>query len=55
MLRALEAGEFIPYFQPVVHGDTKQWSGAEVLMRWNHPKEGWCARICLFRLPNIRD
>ncbi|MBJ7371345.1 cyclic diguanylate phosphodiesterase [Pseudomonas koreensis] len=40
MMRALEAGEFIPYFQPVVHGDSKQWSGAEVLMRWNHPKEG---------------
>ncbi|MDI2590295.1 EAL domain-containing protein [Pseudomonas sp. N3-W] len=38
--RALEAGEFIPYFQPVVHGDTKQWSGTEVLMRWQHPKEG---------------
>ncbi len=27
-------------FQPVVHGDNKQWSGAEVLMRWKHPKEG---------------
>lgn len=40
MLRALEAGEFIPYFQPVVHGDSKKWSGAEVLMRWDHPKEG---------------
>ncbi|WKV86372.1 EAL domain-containing protein [Pseudomonas sp. B24_DOA] len=40
MLRALEAGEFIAYFQPVVHADTKRWSGAEVLMRWNHPKEG---------------
>lgn len=40
MQRALDAGEFIPYFQPVVHGDTKKWSGAEVLMRWNHPKEG---------------
>ena len=40
MLRALEAGEFIPYFQPVVHGDSRQWSGTEVLMRWKHPKEG---------------
>jgi EAL domain-containing protein (putative c-di-GMP-specific phosphodiesterase class I) len=40
MQRALEAAEFVPYFQPVVHGDTKTWSGAEVLMRWNHPKEG---------------
>ena len=38
--RALEAGEFIPYFQPLVYGDTKKWSGTEVLMRWNHPKEG---------------
>ena len=40
MQRALEAAEFIPYFQPVVHGDSKSWSGAEVLMRWQHPKEG---------------
>lgn len=40
MQRALEASEFIPYFQPVVHGDGKNWSGAEVLMRWKHPKEG---------------
>ncbi|KJH78081.1 EAL domain-containing protein [Pseudomonas sp. ES3-33] len=40
MQRALEAREFVPYFQPVVSGDSKQWSGAEVLMRWNHPKEG---------------
>ncbi|MBV7554160.1 cyclic diguanylate phosphodiesterase [Pseudomonas sp. PDM28] len=40
MQRALEAAEFIPYFQPVVHGDSKRWSGTEVLMRWKHPKEG---------------
>ena len=38
--RGLDAAEFIPYFQPVVRGDTKQWAGAEVLMRWQHPKEG---------------
>jgi EAL domain-containing protein (putative c-di-GMP-specific phosphodiesterase class I) len=40
MQRALEASEFIPYFQPVVHGDSKRWAGCEVLMRWKHPKEG---------------
>ncbi|VVO44908.1 EAL domain-containing protein [Pseudomonas fluorescens] len=40
MQRAMEAAEFIPYFQPVVHGASKQWSGCEVLMRWNHPNEG---------------
>ncbi|MBI6563475.1 EAL domain-containing protein [Pseudomonas synxantha] len=38
--RALSANEFIPYFQPVVRGDTRQWAGCEVLMRWKHPKEG---------------
>jgi len=38
--RALGANEFIAYFQPVVRGDTREWAGCEVLMRWNHPKEG---------------
>ncbi|MGH8388725.1 MAG: EAL domain-containing protein [Pseudomonas sp.] len=40
MQRALEAGEFIPYFQPVVQSESKKLSGVEVLMRWRHPKEG---------------
>jgi len=40
MQRALDAAEFIPYFQPVVEGDSKRWSGTEVLMRWKHPNEG---------------
>jgi len=38
--RGLDAAEFIPYFQAVVRSDTKQWAGAEVLMRWQHPREG---------------
>ncbi|WP_122765178.1 EAL domain-containing protein [Pseudomonas viridiflava] len=38
--RALGADEFIPYFQPVVRGETREWAGCEVLMRWQHPKEG---------------
>ncbi|MDR6917338.1 sensor c-di-GMP phosphodiesterase-like protein [Pseudomonas sp. 3296] len=40
MQRALAAEEFVPWFQPVVYGDTRKWSGTEVLMRWKHPKEG---------------
>ena len=40
MQRALDAAEFVPYFQAVVHGDSKKLCGVEVLMRWNHPKEG---------------
>ena len=38
--RALEADEFLPYFQPVVRKDDYRWAGVEVLMRWNHPHEG---------------
>lgn len=38
--RALEADEFVPYFQPVVRRGDYRWSGAEVLMRWHHPREG---------------
>ncbi|MBF8694548.1 EAL domain-containing protein [Pseudomonas fulva] len=38
--RALEADEFLPYFQPVVRRGDYRWAGAEVLMRWNHPSEG---------------
>lgn len=38
--RALIDEEFIPYLQPVVSGDDEQWRGCEVLMRWQHPKQG---------------
>ena len=38
--RALEADEFVAYFQPVVRRGDYRWAGAEVLMRWHHPREG---------------
>jgi len=38
--RALAEEEFIPYLQPVVSGEDEQWRGCEVLMRWQHPKQG---------------
>ena len=38
--RALQAGEFLPYFQPVVRQGDYRWAGVEVLMRWRHPREG---------------
>src|SRR5262245_20027124 len=34
---ALDAGEFIPYYQPVVDIRTGQLRGAEVLVRWRQP------------------
>ncbi|MGY3904523.1 EAL domain-containing protein [Aeromonas lusitana] len=41
--RALDKQEFIPYLQPVVTGDDAHWSGCEVLMRWQHPRQGMIA------------
>ncbi|MDN6857606.1 EAL domain-containing protein [Pseudomonas sp. CAN2814] len=38
--RALLAGEFVPYLQPLVDALDGHWIGAEVLMRWIHPREG---------------
>lgn len=38
--RALEANEFIPYYQPLSPGQGGSWIGVEVLMRWRHPREG---------------
>ncbi|MHC6225375.1 EAL domain-containing protein [Pseudomonas sp. X10] len=38
--RALEADELLPYFQPVVRKDDYRWAGVEVLMRWQHPRDG---------------
>ncbi len=39
---AAERGEFVPFFQPIYsyHAGTWRLAGAEVLMRWDHPRRG---------------
>jgi sensor c-di-GMP phosphodiesterase-like protein len=37
MERALDAGEFVPYYQPIVDLMTGKLRGAEVLIRWRKP------------------
>ena len=37
MERALKAGEFVPYYQPIVDITSGQLRGAEVLVRWRKP------------------
>lgn len=38
--RALEAGEFDLYYQPIVHVHDGSIAGFEALLRWNHPAKG---------------
>jgi EAL domain-containing protein (putative c-di-GMP-specific phosphodiesterase class I) len=38
---ALERGEFLLYFQPLVNAATRRIQGFEALVRWNHPTRGF--------------
>ena len=37
---ALEQNEFVLYYQPQFSGDGKRLTGAEALLRWQHPRRG---------------
>ena len=41
--RAVQAGEFVVHYQPVVRLDTTQVVGFEALVRWAHPQRGLVA------------
>ncbi len=38
--RALRAGEFRVFYQPIIHGKSGELAGAEALLRWDHPTRG---------------
>src|ERR671916_2827792 len=40
ILSALQAGEFIAHYQPIVAVGTGEVVAAEALVRWNHPRHG---------------
>ena len=39
--RAVERGEILVHYQPILAMRTQQLLGFEALARWNHPKRGW--------------
>ncbi|NJK28319.1 MAG: EAL domain-containing protein [Coleofasciculaceae cyanobacterium SM2_3_26] len=41
MRRALKAGEFYVFYQPLASLVTGQLAGFEALVRWKHPQKGW--------------
>lgn len=40
LINALNEDQFILYFQPQINLETNEISGAEALLRWNHPEKG---------------
>ena len=43
ILAALDAGEFVAHYQPIVAVGTGEIVAAEALVRWNHPRHGLLA------------
>ena len=40
LLNGLERKEFVPFYQPIFNAKTRDVSGVEALVRWNHPRRG---------------
>ncbi|PTM98467.1 bifunctional diguanylate cyclase/phosphodiesterase [Mycoplana dimorpha] len=40
ILAGIENNEFVPYYQPQISARTLELAGAEVLVRWQHPRDG---------------
>ena len=41
--RAIERGELVMYYQPILNVEDRSWSGVEALVRWKHPARGLLA------------
>jgi diguanylate cyclase len=48
--RALDQGEFVLHYQPRFNLLNGQWSGAEALIRWNHPQHGMISPLTFIPL-----
>src|ERR1041384_5703502 len=53
--RAVEAKEFITFYQPIINLMSGQTVGFEALVRWQHPRLGLLAPVVFIELAEIRD
>jgi diguanylate cyclase len=51
---AIKGGQIELYYQPQVEITSGQIVGLEALVRWNHPRHGFVAPRCSYRLPKRR-
>jgi diguanylate cyclase (GGDEF)-like protein len=43
LLRAIEGNELVLHYQPIVNAETREATGVEALIRWDHPRRGLLA------------
>lgn len=53
--KAIENGEIVPFYQPVVNGRSGAIYGVEVLARWKHPRLGLISPVTFIPSRNERD
>ena len=53
--RAVEAKEFVTFYQPIVNLMSGQTVGFEALVRWQHPRLGLLGPVDFIELAEIRD
>jgi diguanylate cyclase (GGDEF)-like protein len=41
--RAIDRGELVMHYQPILNVEDRSWSGVEALVRWQHPQRGLLA------------
>lgn len=53
--RAVDAGEIVPFYQPIVDLEDLTTVGCEALARWDHPTRGWLSPAAFLEMAERDD